>query len=129
MKTIGERIQQARLKKGWSALKLAKDVGYGTQSGIGNLKSRVGGSGGNKIGAIAKSLNVPLEWLMNGPDSDDVPFLPTAELMHEAHGVNEPIRNPYKIQRTNEYDEWTLVAIAFLPAAGCWSASSQLLAD
>ena len=114
MKTIGERIQQARLALGWSAFDLAKRVGYKTQSGIGNLESRVGGSGGNKIAAIAKALNVPLEWLMNGPDSDVVPFLPPIASDSSNPEANEPNRNLYQIERTPEHDEWTLAAIALM---------------
>ena len=64
MKTIGERIQQARLAKGWSAGYLAKKVGYKTQSGISNLENKATGSGGNKIGKIAAALDVTLDWLM-----------------------------------------------------------------
>lgn len=74
MKTTGERIRQARDALGWSAHVLALKVGYKTQSGISNLENRPTGSGGNKIGEIAKSLGVPLDWLINGPDSDKVPF-------------------------------------------------------
>lgn len=76
MKTVGERIRQAREAKGWSGEKLAHKVGYKTQSGISNLEARATGSGGNKIGAIAQALSVSLDWLMNGPDADNVPFLP-----------------------------------------------------
>lgn len=88
MKTIGERIKQARDELGWSGLYLANKVGYKTQSGISNLEQRATGSGGNKITKIAQALNVPLDWLMNGPDADKVPFLsPPTE---DAHAVNEP---------------------------------------
>ena len=76
MKTIGERIKQARAERGWSAYELAKKSGYKTQSGIGNLENKATGSGGNKIGEIAKALSVSVDWLLNGPDSDNVPFLP-----------------------------------------------------
>lgn len=76
MKTIGERIQQARLTKRWSADELAKKVGYKTQSGISNLENKATGSGGNKISDIARVLSVSVDWLMNGPDTDNVPFLP-----------------------------------------------------
>lgn len=75
MKTTGERIRQAREALGWSAQVLASKVGYKTQSGISNLENRSSGSGGNKIGAIATALDVSLEWLINGPDRDNVPFL------------------------------------------------------
>lgn len=76
MKTIGERIRQAREAMKLSGDGLAKKVGYKNQSAIGNLENRAGGTGGNKIGAIAEALNVSLEWLMYGPDGDNVPFLP-----------------------------------------------------
>lgn len=76
MKTIGERIQQARLGKSWSADYLAKKVGYKTQSGISNLENKATGSGGNKIGEIADALDVTVDWLLKGPDFDNVPFLP-----------------------------------------------------
>lgn len=75
MKTIGERIKQARAAKGWSGKALAKAVGYKNQSTIGNLENRATGTGGNKVGVIAAKLNVPLEWLMYGPDTDNVPFM------------------------------------------------------
>lgn len=55
---------------------LAKKVGYKNQSAIGNLENRAGGTGGNKISKIADALNVSVDWLLNGPDSDNVPFLP-----------------------------------------------------
>jgi len=94
---------------------LAKRVGYRTQSGIGNLESRAGGSGGNKIGAIAKALNVPLEWLMNGPDSDAVPFVPPVATPSPARlQVNEPATNIYTVDRRNQHDEWTMAAISLM---------------
>ncbi len=74
MKTIGERIRQARTALGWSAHTLALKVGYKTQSGISNLENKATGSGGNKIGAIASHLGVSLDWLLNGPDGDAIPF-------------------------------------------------------
>ena len=76
MRTIGERIRQARQELGWSAQDLALRVGYKTQSGISNLENRASGSGGNKIGQIAKELGVPLDWLINGPDAEQIPFVP-----------------------------------------------------
>lgn len=114
MKTIGERIQQARLALGWSAFDLAKKVGYKTQSGIGNLESRAGGSGGNKIGAIAKALNVPLEWLINGPDSDVVPFLATGGPAVSVAQARESTPTYLLVDRRSQHDEWTLAAIALM---------------
>lgn len=77
MKSVGERIQQARLARGMTAAALAAEVGYKTQSGIANLENRSNGNGGNKITAIAHVLQVPKTWLQDGPDSDTVPFLST----------------------------------------------------
>lgn len=74
MKSVGERIRQARDAKGMSAEMLAARVGYKTQSGIANLENRATGTGGTKLPAIAKELNVDVEWLLSGPDSDTVPF-------------------------------------------------------
>lgn len=76
MKTIGERIRAAREAHKMSGEALAKKVGYKNQSAIGNLENRVGGTGGSKLGSIADALNVPLEWLMRGPDTENIPFLP-----------------------------------------------------
>lgn len=75
MKTIGERIQQARLQLGWSGKTLAEKLGYKTQSAIGNLENRATGRGGNKLDAVARVLNVSADWLLHGPDGDKVPFL------------------------------------------------------
>ena len=55
---------------------MAKRVGYKTQSGISNIENRFSGTGGHKIASIAEALNVSTDWLLNGPDTDNVPFLP-----------------------------------------------------
>jgi len=97
MKTIGERIKQARNAKHWSAETLALAAGYKNQSAIGNLENRVGGSGGNKIGEIARILSVSVDWLMNGPDTDQVPFLPQQIDVTRAQGKSntaEPQGSP-----------------------------------
>lgn len=80
VKTIGERIRQARNAVGISGERLAAKVGYKNQSAIGNLENRRDGTGGNKLSQIAKALNVSVDWLMNGPDCDQVPFLPSSVL-------------------------------------------------
>lgn len=74
MKTVGERIRQARTVRGLSGEQLALDVGYKNQSAISNLENRATGTGGTKLPQIAKRLRVPLQWLADGPDSDDVPY-------------------------------------------------------
>lgn len=60
---------------GLSGETLAEKAGYKTQSGISNLENKATGSGGNKISQVAAVLDVSVDWLMNGPDSDSVPFL------------------------------------------------------
>ena len=111
MKTLGERIKQAREALGWSGEHLAKRVGYKTQSGISNLEGRATGTGGNKIGKIAQELGVPLNWLMYGPDSENVPFLEPAPLASPAIKVSDNIATYIKPQ---DYDQWTLAAISIM---------------
>lgn len=87
MKSIGERVRQARQEKGWSGEQLAIAAGYKTQSGISNLENRESGQGGRSLGKIAKALNVSATWLREGPDSDKVPFLPEHWTnLHESNG-------------------------------------------
>ena len=120
MKTIGERIQQARLAKRWSADELAKKVGYKTQSGISNLENKATGSGGNKISEIARVLSVSIDWLMSGPDCENVPFLPqTIDLsaaQQSAAQANQTTGKLYPVKTAAQwpfelfgYDEWMLL--------------------
>ena len=74
MKTVGERIRQARDARGLSGEELAHAVGYKNQSAISNLENRATGSGGTKIARIAAALRVPVQWLLEGPDGPEVPF-------------------------------------------------------
>ena len=109
MKTIGERIKQARDALGWSGLHLANKVGYKTQSGISNLEQRATGSGGNRIHKIAQALNVPLEWVMNGPDSDTVPFIAGIENISDHENV---VQLPITSDQTQQYDPLTRQVIS-----------------
>ena len=84
MKSVGERIRQARNARQMSAEVLAKRVGYAHQSAIANLENRANGTGGTKLPVIAAELNVPVAWLLEGPDSDTVPFLRTAPVQQVA---------------------------------------------
>ncbi len=68
MKTVGERIRQAREARGMSQGDLALRVGFAHQSAIGNLESRATGRGGFRLSDIARELSVTVEWLLNGPD-------------------------------------------------------------
>lgn len=70
MKTVGERIRQARTARGLSGEQLARLVGYKTQSGISNLENRATGHGGGMLPKIAEALDVSIEWLLQGPDID-----------------------------------------------------------
>jgi transcriptional regulator with XRE-family HTH domain len=89
MKTVGERIRQARDARGLSGEQLAHAVGYSKQSAISNLENRATGTGGTKIAQIATALRVPVQWLLTGPDGPDVPYsspaseLPSAETMFD----------------------------------------------
>lgn len=53
---------------------LARRVGFNHQSAIGNLETRNSTRGGFKIMQIAEALEVPVEWLMSGPDGPSVPY-------------------------------------------------------
>ena len=120
MKTIGERIQQARLAKRWSADELSKKVGYKTQSGISNLENKATGTGGNKIGEIARVLSVSVDWLMNGPDCENVPFLSQSidlpAIKQAESWVNQPTSGLYPVQKVSawpfelfDYADWMLL--------------------
>ncbi len=93
MKSVGERIRQAREYRKLSGEELALQVGYKTQSGISNLENRNGGMGGAKVVLIAQALNVSLHWLLNGPDTNDMkavaPFS-TAAIEPEIHEARSP---------------------------------------
>lgn len=76
MKTVGERIRQAREFRGLSGEALAKEVGYSTQSGISNLENRTSGRGGFNLPKIAQVLDFSIEWFLNGPDVQDMSMVP-----------------------------------------------------
>ena len=108
MKTVGERIRQARNFYEWSGEYLAKKVGYRNQSAIGNLENRAGGSGGHKIGDIAEALNVPVDWLLRGPDTENIPFLPRPQLASNVRLLTFEARDSGVV---HVYDEATQAAI------------------
>ena len=111
MKTVGERIRQARNFYEWSGEYLAKKVGYKNQSAIGNLENRAGGSGGHKIGDIAEALNVPVDWLLRGPDTDNIPFLPRPAANSKVRLLTFEARDSGSSQT---YDEHTQAAIEIM---------------
>lgn len=121
MKTIGERIRQAREALKMSGEALALKVGYKNQSAIGNLENRATGTGGNRIVAIAAALSVPVEWLLNGPDSDTVPFLASGYTSQVSNALvaHEPGPSPFiggQRQATDlsGFDPWTREAIEIM---------------
>lgn len=119
MKTVGERIRQARNAHAMSGEALARRVGYKNQSAISNLENRAGGTGGNKIGAIAEALRVPLSWLMYGPDEDNIPFLPG---LAPVHLPDTPFHTPARAEKetaapifdSTQYDIWTTEALILM---------------
>jgi len=70
MKTVGDRIRQAREFRGLSGEELAIKVGYKTQSGISNLENRATGRGGFALPKIAEVTNFSVEWFLQGPDTE-----------------------------------------------------------
>jgi transcriptional regulator with XRE-family HTH domain len=122
MKTVGERIRQARDAHGMSGEQLAKRVGYKRQSGIANLENRAGGTGGNKLGAIADALGVPVDWLLRGPDGPNIPFLPgmnTGQGSESTGGVEINQASGHTVHRLSTgpmqaYDPWTNEAIVIM---------------
>lgn len=90
MKTVGERIRQAREFRGLSGEALAKEVGYSTQSGISNLENRAVGRGGFNLPKIAKALDFSLEWFLNGPDVEDMSLVPSFANVAPTGRVEEP---------------------------------------
>lgn len=114
MKTIGERIRQARQAKGLSGAALATMVGYRHQSAISNLEARASGQGGNKIGAIADALGVTLEWLARGPDSETAPFLPTQPDAPYAPRTDAAAVVIHDTDPTKTIDPWTYEAVQIL---------------
>lgn len=94
MKTVGERIRQAREFRKMSGEELAHLAGYKHQSGISNLENRATGRGGFGIQKIAEALDVPIEWLINGPDTENMMTVerfasPQKPLITETHSVRE----------------------------------------
>lgn len=90
MRSVGERIRQARTYRGLSGEELARRVGYKHQSAIGNLEARAIGSGGTKIVQIAQALDCSVLWLLNGPDTDDMANVPPFAEAEDASGPGRP---------------------------------------
>lgn len=91
MKTVGERIRQAREYRGLSGETLANEVGYKTQSGISNLENRSVGRGGFNLPKIAKALNFSIDWFLDGPDVEDMSLVPPFGASTMGQRVEEPL--------------------------------------
>jgi len=111
MKTVGERIRQAREHRGLSGEDLAKKVGYKTQSGISNLENRGSGHGGEKLTKIAEALDFSVEWFLNGPDTLD---MSTVKRFHSYKVANAPIPISVEDQRGKDWGTPTGRASALL---------------
>lgn len=100
MRSVGERIRQARTYRGLSGEELARRVGYKHQSAIGNLEARATGTGGNRIVDIARVLDCSVHWLLNGPDTADMASVPTFAT-HERVEANTARESPslYRVDR------------------------------
>lgn len=94
VKTIGERIRQAREAKGLSQLQVALEAKFKHQSAIGNLETRATGRGGRRITEIADALAVPVEWLLKGPDCDDADIPWKVPPGHHEPGGSQIAREP-----------------------------------
>ena len=110
MKTVGERIRQARSYRGLTAEELAHKVGYKTQSGISNLENRHAGRGGFTLPKIAKELNFALDWFLQGPDTDDMATVPPFQFSYAESaptptplGVEEEKKHYYTARETAHY--------------------------
>lgn len=119
MKTVGERIRQARQALGMSGETLAHQVGYKHQSAISNLEGRSTGSGGHKIAAIATALGVPLDWLLNGPDDGSIPFKKNTQLSRGGISAGEPEATVYTLEKKpptdlTGLDPWTREAVEIM---------------
>lgn len=117
MKTVGERIRQAREHRKMSGHDLALAVGYKHQSAIGNLENRATGTGGHKITEIARVLRVPLEWLLAGPDSSEVPFVPQQTEQFNGVQINTVAGEPNVAIFPEQYrtlDQWTAEGLKIL---------------
>jgi transcriptional regulator with XRE-family HTH domain len=91
MKTVGERIRQARGYRHLTAEELAHKVGYKTQSGISNLENRHAGRGGFTLPKIAQELNFALDWFLQGPDTDDMSTVPPFQMGYGEAASSFPI--------------------------------------
>lgn len=103
MKTVGERIRQAREYRGLSGEELALKVGYSHQSGIANLENRATGRGGFKLPLIAEVLDFAVDWFLSGPDTENmknVPSFKPQQLIGETTEIQHDVRQKQALYTT-----------------------------
>ena len=96
---------------------LAMAVGYKHQSAIGNLENRATGNGGHKLADISRILRTPIEWLLAGPDSDQVPFIPQQVDQFVGVKVNTIAGEPNVAifpEQSRTLDQWTAEGLTIL---------------
>ena len=73
-----------------SQVDLASQAGFKHQSAIGNLETRATGRGGYRLAKIAEVLEVPIEWLLNGPDTGTIPHHTAGRPAEDPRPRHEP---------------------------------------
>ena len=118
MKTVGERIRQAREAKNLSQEALATRVGFAHQSAIGNLETRATGTGGRRITDIADALDVPVEWLLSGPDCYSAAIPWKVPPGHSEPGAPLTVEEPRARYETNTLVQEALDLLSSMSTAG-----------
>ncbi|MGL4576335.1 MAG: helix-turn-helix domain-containing protein [Burkholderiaceae bacterium] len=81
-------MKQAREQRGIGQKEVAHAVGFAHASSVGNLENGDTTTGGPHGPAIAKFLGVPLDWIQNGPDIEDIRNIIRPEVANlESHQV------------------------------------------
>lgn len=104
MKTVGDRIRQAREFRGLSGEELAIKAGYKTQSGISNLENRATGRGGFGLTKIAEALNFSVQWFLQGPDTDDMSTVPPFSRQMQTWPAPVDAPTPVALTEVKKYD-------------------------
>lgn len=75
MKSIGEKIREARLVRGLSQDELAKLSGYGSRASINKIELGKVDPPRSKLNAIAKALHVDPAWLLGLSERRDMIYM------------------------------------------------------
>ncbi|WP_427185483.1 helix-turn-helix domain-containing protein [Bordetella bronchialis] len=116
MESFGQRVRQARIRRGWTQKQLADASGL-TQSAIGNYESgqRVEPTAAALL-KLAKALRVPPAWLGGGSPFEDALQSP-------------PARTPRGLEATTNPDEgvWPFRKVAFEAYAALTPSQKRML--